>query len=1060
MRFQPLRTFASRLLPIAIAGALYAPASYAQSLCAAPSLDSQLNIHIPCYRMGDQVMNVTLNFTALDNDQYRWEIGDLTENTCQPSVAACRSHFIQNASGLALKVSGLNVFGVKHDTQLTTVLDGEHPDGGYFVSPSLNALAAVSEGVIDVNQPLATVSFAGGKVLNLDVGVGSGAFHFPSDPANILYTVTDRGPNIPCGDSGDLLDVTDFCMNNGEADSSAKIFPVPEFSPSIYQFQLNPNGSPAYTVLNVIPLRNSAGETISGLSNPLTVTDTENAYDPEGGMRTLDPAGVDTEALVKLSNGSFWLADEYGGSLIHVAADGVIINRVVPAGMEADLAEAGYPVTGGLPEVIKMRKLNRGIESIAVSPDEQYLYFIMQSPLANPNSAAYSGSRTARLFKAALNDDGSFGEVVGEYAYVLDRPETFLADNGTKQSDIKLSEMVALDQDRVLVLERNSKHTKLYRIPNLAAEQNFIGSTWDDLATSPSLEQTSDLAAAGVQPVTKELAFDSYRDMPELAEKIEGVALLDDEYVALINDDDFGIAGETTQITVAKLAEQLNVGGAKAELKLTQLGRYDTGLFDESAAEIVAYDADTQRLFVVNAHAAAVDVLDVSTPSNLNKVATIDASSLGAGANSVAVSNGLIAIAIENTDKQANGLVAFYNTSDLSLVKTVTVGALPDMVTFTPDGNYVLVANEGEPNSDYTVDPEGSVAIISVAGGVIADEAVIAGFGAFNEQVDSLRASGVGIYGPNATVAQDLEPEYITVSPDSSTAWVSLQEANALAVVDINAGAISAVLPLGFKNHLVRGNELDASNKDDRINLQNWPVLGMYQPDSIASYEANGAVWIVTANEGDSRDYDGYSEEARVADVTLNPEIFTDAATLQAEENLGRLKITTSRGDEDGDGVYDTLYSYGARSFSIWSSAGELVYDSGNEFALITANAVGDKFNSDSDDEFDSRSDDKGSEPEALAVGEIDGKMYAFIGLERVGGIIVYNISNPQQPYFVTYVTNRDFSVTPAEGVDAGDIAPEGMKFIDAAHSPTGLPLLAVSNEVSGTTTVYQLEMK
>lgn len=1060
MRLSAAQVFNRRLLPLAIAATFVAPPTVlAKPLCNAPHVDQQLNIQVPCYRAGSDIFDISLTFTPLADGAVRWEIGQVAVANCQPHLMACGAQLVETGTELQLQVPNLNVFGVKHDTQFNTVLAESHEDGGYFVGPRLKAETMIAASRITVSQPLATVSFQGGQALNLDVGIGSGAYHYPGDPANVLYTVTDRGPNISCGDSNELLGVAEFCMQDGNPDEAAKIFPVPDFTPSIYKLALNPTGTPAYEVLNIIPLRNSAGEPITGLSNPLTVTDTENAYTPQGEQRPLDAAGVDTEALVKLANGTFWLADEYGSSLIHVLPDGRIADRVVPAGMEADLATAGYPVSGDLPEIVKKRKLNRGIESIAVSPDEQFLYFVLQSPLANPDNAAYSSSRNVRLFKATLNADGSFGQVVGEYVYVLDRPETFLADNRTKQSNIKLSEMVALDQDRLIVLERDNKHTKLYRVPMLGEAYNILGSAWDELATQPSLEQTANLSAAGVMPLVKELVFDSYHEMPDLAEKIEGVALLNGEQVALINDNDFGIAGGQTHIQISPLYSQLNDGGHKKELSLNLLGRYQSGIYDESAAEIVAYDAASQRLFVVNAAATTVDVLDMSDPTQLNKVDTIDASALGGGANSVAVHDGIVAVAIENTDKQANGLVAFYNASDLSFIKSVEAGPLPDMVTFTPDGAHVLVANEGEPSDDYTNDPEGSVAIIAINDGEIADQAVIADFSAFNAQREALIAAGVRIFGHNntASVAQDLEPEYITVAPDSSTAWVSLQENNALAVVDINAATITDVLPLGVKNHLLRGNEFDASNKDDRIHLQNWPVWGMYQPDTIASYEANGAVWIVTANEGDARDYGGYSEETRIKDVTLDANNYPDAANLQTEAQLGRLKITTSLGDTDGDGAYEELYAYGARSFSIWSASGELVYDSGNEFARITANLIGDYFNND-EDEFDGRSDDKGAEPEALAVGEIDGEMYAFIGLERTGGIMVYNISNPTAPYFVTYEINRDFTKQPGPGVDAGDIAPEGMKFIPAAQSPTGMPLLAIGNEVSGTTVVYQIE--
>jgi hypothetical protein len=882
-------------------------------------------------------------------------------------------------------------------------------------------------------------------------------------------------------------------------------------------------------------------------------------------------------------------------------------------------------------------------------------------------------------------------------------------------------------------------------------------------------------------------------------------------------------------------------------IKLTPIGTYKTGIFDQGAAEIPAYDAESQRLFVVNANSATVDVLDLSDPDNPTQLFQIDATAYGGSANSVAVKNGVVAVAIESENPQEPGTVVFLDI-DGNLLNTVTVGALPDMLTFTPDGQKVLVANEGEPNSDYTVDPEGSVSIIDLSAGVENATATIAGFSAFNDQIDQLRAAGVRIFGPNATVAQDLEPEYITVSSDSKTAWVTLQEGNALGVLNLETGEITNIVPLGFKDHnaapeletfffdaeelpslgtvagrgdiplsgfsglyfegvnpetgnlqfithpdrgpdggetengdrifllpdfqpefvrfelnretgdltlteriplkrqdgtpltglpnlagadpdvpidpegnpleydplgadlegIVRAldgtywladeyrpaiyhftadgtlidryvpsglppelgtgalpevynlrranrgfeaiafqdgkvyafvqsplnnpeseatatirilefdpatetttgeylyiqddigggsdkigdaasigggkflvierdsgfgeesiknvyridltnatnlmelppdtlatgetfdsltpeqlaakgitpvtkenyadlaalgygftdkpeglaivdpttiavlndndfgadpsipiglglvtlqNGLDASNEDNAINIANYPIQGIYQPDAIASYTVNGETYLITANEGDTRDYDAFSEEERIADLTLDPTAFPNAAELQNDAVLGRLIVTTANGDTDGDGDFDQLYSFGGRSFSIWTSSGQLVYDSGNEFERITAELIPDEFNANNteNDSFDNRSDDKGPEPEGVTVGRVGDRTYAFIGLERVSGVMVYDVTEPTNPSFVQYINNRDFSVefdVDAEGepaptaeqvIAAGDLGPEGLVFIAAEESPNGQPLLVVSNEVSGSTTVYEI---
>ncbi|WP_316365625.1 choice-of-anchor I family protein [Candidatus Thiodiazotropha sp. CDECU1] len=506
--------------------------------------------------------------------------------------------------------------------------------------------------------------------------------------------------------------------------------------------------------------------------------------------------------------------------------------------------------------------------------------------------------------------------------------------------------------------------------------------------------------------------------------------------------------------------------GKISDLNLSVVGQYHTGVFDDGAAEIVAHDPRNQRLFAINASAPSVDVLDINDPINPQLISTIDVTQLGAGANSVAVHKGIVAVAIEADDKQAPGLVAFYDALDLTLIDTVPVGALPDMVIFTPNGKYLLVANEGEPNDDYSVDPEGSISIIDLKHGVAHAKVRTADFSKFNDQVDALREQGIRIFGPGASVAQDLEPEYITVSKNSRRAWVSLQEANALAVIDIRRAKVKRLLPLGTKDHSLPENALDVSNRDDMINIANWPIKGMYQPDAITSYKFRGRTFIVTANEGDSRDYDGFSEEERVKDLVLDPVSFPDAVTLQADENLGRLKTTTVNGDSDGDGDYDEIYSYGARSFSIRNARGRLVYDSADDFERITAELLPEDFNSNNDanDSFDSRSDDKGPEPEGVTVGKIEDRTFAFIGLERVGGIMVYDITNPHQVRFVEYLNNRDFSVD-AELPDGstnplvGDLGPEGITFIAEDDSPVDSPLLVVGNEVSGTTTIYSIDV-
>ncbi|MGB0525689.1 MAG: choice-of-anchor I family protein [Flammeovirgaceae bacterium] len=451
----------------------------------------------------------------------------------------------------------------------------------------------------------------------------------------------------------------------------------------------------------------------------------------------------------------------------------------------------------------------------------------------------------------------------------------------------------------------------------------------------------------------------------------------------------------------------------------------------EGASEIAAFDPSTNKLFVVNNESdSKIDVVDLSDPTSIPSATNFTVA--GGGVNSVAVSNGLLAVAVEAEDKQANGTVVILNTTTLAEEATVTVGALPDMVTFTPDGSMILVANEGEPNDDYDNDPDGSVSVITVSGFAV----TTLDFTSFNGSEATLEAAGFRVFGPGADLAADVEPEYITVSDDSQTAWVALQENNGIAKINLSTKTITDIFPLGFKDHSLSENAIDASNEDDKVEFNTWPVLGMYQPDAIESFNVNGTNYIISANEGDAREYDGFEEEDRIGDVDLDPTAFPDAATLQDDAMLGRLKLTLTLGDTDGDGDFDKLYSYGARSFSIWNGDnGSLVYDSGNDLEEALYAAFPNRYD-------DGRSDDKGVEPEGVAIGQIGNQTIAFIGLERADAVVTYDVTNPNAPVFM-------------QVLEVGD-APEGIFFVDAADSPNGRAILIVSSEDDGVVKVFQ----
>ena len=935
-------------------------------------------------------------------------------------------------------------------------------------------------------------------------------------------------------------------------------------------------------------------------------------------------------------------------------------------------------------------------------------------------------------------------------------------------------------------------------------------------------------------------------------------------------------------------------GKRNGPLELSVLGSYSTGL-GAGAAEIVSYDKQSRRLFTINAATSSVDILSLANPAAPVLVKRLDLTALGSP-NSVDVHDGVVAVAIQAPVKTDRGVVGFY-TVDGETLGTVPAGALPDMITFTPDGRFVLVANEGEPSgygAPTDVDPEGSVTIIEIPKNkrewkqLGPDYVKTVNFRQFDGQEAALRAQGIRIYGPGASASKDFEPEYIVVGTDSEYAYVTLQENNAIAEIDVEEGKLTKLMPLGYKDyshkpatsatyewtdlptigHTVAGQEmllggfsalafegktrdgklkfitstdrgpnaeptgilrpfvlpdftprlvrftldpadgrfdlveqillkrpngrkltglpntalsgdtnqpyndevpvdllgnvlpldplggdfecvvvaedgtfwmgdeyrpaiyhfdkkgvllqryipigthaaagkpvpapgvagefgiealpaviaqrrqnrgiealaqqngklyafvqspirnpatlangalnamknvrvvefepttlatrqflyemdnpaplnaadtradkigdatatpsgeflvverdddnapntdvsaitkkiysfvlgnatditgvdtlypvvrngvasnlsldqmtaaelvavgvrgvskslyvdlaaagyatvqkvegltvlddgrvavindndfgvaqivvdkttgafttapgytpeketlglidvpgLDASDRDSKINIRDWPVYGMYEPDSIAAYDdVKGRTFLITANEGDARDWPGYSEEARISSLNLDPTAFPNATTLKNNANLGRLNVTTSMGDADGDGDYDALFTLGGRSFSIWSASGEQVYDSGSQFERITAYADPAHFNASNDNvNFDDRSDNKGPEPEGVAVGKIDDRTYAFIGLERVGGLMLYDVTDPTAPFFVDYLNNRNFAA------GTGDAGPEGVHFISARESPNGQPLVAVANEISGTVTLYAVKKK
>ncbi|MFS0561733.1 choice-of-anchor I family protein [Terribacillus sp. 179-K 1B1 HS] len=546
------------------------------------------------------------------------------------------------------------------------------------------------------------------------------------------------------------------------------------------------------------------------------------------------------------------------------------------------------------------------------------------------------------------------------------------------------------------------------------------------------------------------------------------------------------LAAASMAIPAVGHAQELKVYGHDQgqALQVEQIGRYDSGSgIGEGGTEIVAYDGKTKRAFSVNGAARALDILDLNGLKDGNNeiplLKRVSLESFGVSASdvtSVAIhpEGEFIAVSVPSAVKTDPGHVVLLDM-DGNKLASVEVGALPDMVTFTHDGTKVLVANEGEPSDDYTVNPEGSVSIINVANGL---DNLSAETAVFTDDIVERDVRKVNPDPDNTSYAENLEPEYITVDKDSRYAYVAIQESNAIAKLDLQSNSFMTVKSLGYKDFSKEGVELDPSNKDDGIQIGNWPVLSMYMPDGMTAFQSGGKTYLITANEGDAQDWEGFSEEVRVADLAaedayaLNADLYEGYAQEQLDQlvqnglfedsQLGRLN-TSIVAPKNADGKYEAVYGFGGRSFSIWDADSlQQVYDSGSDFEKITAQAIPEYFNTTNDeDKLDNRSDDKGPEPETVITGEMDGKTYAFIGLERTGGIMAYDVTNPASPAFSTYFTSRNFQGDEAPVDSAsGDVAPEGLTYIPAADSPTGQTLLLAAHEVSGTIAAYALGEK
>lgn len=527
---------------------------------------------------------------------------------------------------------------------------------------------------------------------------------------------------------------------------------------------------------------------------------------------------------------------------------------------------------------------------------------------------------------------------------------------------------------------------------------------------------------------------------------------------------------EAKDQTSAKLPAPQATNAIKADL----LAEYVTGAgFDEAGTEIVAYNPTNKTLYSVNGATSSLDVIDASqlAEGKLQLKTSIVLADLGVKAGdvtSVAVhpTGTYLAVAAPAEEKTDNGSVVFLDAEG-KLLSVVEVGALPDSLAFSADGLKLVVANEGEPSDDYKTNPAGSISVIKTtaeASEIKQDQVVTL------EIAKDLLPSDLRPLGATPEdQLNNVEPEYVTIDNQSAFAYVSLQEVNAIAKVDLNAPGIEKVTSMTYKDHTRPENGLDTNDEDGKPVIQPEPVLGLYQPDGLAYINIDGTDYILTANEGDSQDYEGFSEEIDIKELLegglldLKAENYAgisqeelDKLVQEGLKDLINLKVTTDHNYKEGD-KHTALVAFGGRSFSIFKADDlSMIYDSGDYLEMITGNERPDMFNPDfeSETEFkvDGRSDNKGPEPEAVVAGKIGDKTYAFIAMERTSAVMVFDVTSPHTPIYVTTI-NRPKT---ADGKFM-EIAPEGLQFIPAEVSPTGKALLFVAHEVSGVISVYQL---
>ena len=492
-------------------------------------------------------------------------------------------------------------------------------------------------------------------------------------------------------------------------------------------------------------------------------------------------------------------------------------------------------------------------------------------------------------------------------------------------------------------------------------------------------------------------------------------------------------------------------------LPIGKIHTYKAGGFNSGSVKDLCFDHTVQQLYSVNQNSTGFRIIDYSDVSKPNVLQLVDVSGFMSNIRSIEAATGFVFVAGDGSSAQLPGKLLIYTNKGI-FVKQLSLGATPDRMGFSDNNRYLIIANEGVPDDNHVSDPQGTVNIIDVSSGINpltqADVKTVDFTLLDTTAYDPL----IHIYAWNGALpSQDVEPEAVTVRSDNNTALIALQENNAIAVIDLSTASLTDVKGLGYRDYSVKG--LDASDVGSSVNIATHPRLyGIHQPSDLASFSHMNADYVLTVNQGDPRDYTMYNEMVQVKNQPVDPSKFNNLADLLNDTVLGRLWVTSEFGDMNGDLLKDSLFSFGSRSISILDSTGTEIWNSGDEMAQIVLGLQASNFNSSSDDNnsLKNRSVWMGVEPTALAIGEVDGTRYAFISLYQMGGVFIYDISDPANPVFEMYQLDRDFSVAASDPL-AGDMGPLDLEFVSASNALQGLALLFVANRVSSTISVYQM---